>query len=140
MATQYLQNISIAGLTLTLNPDQYEQKFKKYGSYKRTIGGGIVEVDVNGSKLIIDIKGITQDQVETIKKYCSLNKIIEFIDYVPIAERDQQTREVQEDLGSETIDGETIYLYIPKYYIMIFDFSTKYANNVMEFSISAEEV
>jgi len=140
MATQYLSNIKIADLTLTMNPGQYEQKWKKLGFYGRTIGGGIIDVVVNGTKLILNVKGIAQAQVEEIKKRAVLNKELDFIDYIPIAEKDQQTRIVQEDLGSETIDGELIYLYIPSYKIVIFDFFQKYANNVMSYTITGEEV
>ena len=136
----YDSNIKIADLTLTINPGQYSQVFKKYGSFKRSIGGGIVDTDINGKKLIIQISGVAQAQVEEIKKRCALNKAISFIDYVPIAEKSQRTRTVHEDLGSETIDSETIYLYVPEYNIMIFDFIPEYSQNVMTFTISGEEV
>jgi len=159
MAEEYISNIQIAGLTLTLNPEQYSPKFKKYGSYKRTIGGGINEIDINGKKLVIDIKALTQTQIDDIRKRCALNKKVNFIDFVPISEKDQQTnkkvnfidfvpisekdqqtRTVYEDLGSETIDSETIYTYIPTYKIMIFNFIPVFVNNVMEYTISGEEI
>jgi len=140
MATQYLNNIQIADLTLTLNPGSYTQKWKELGFYARTIGGGILHAVVNGSKLLVNIKGVAQAQVEEIKKRTVLMKEIDFIDYIPIAEKDQQTRTVQEDLGSEIIDGELVHLYIPSYKIVIFDFSQTYANNVMSYTITGEEV
>lgn len=135
----YTNNLKIADLTLTINPGQYSQSFKKYGSFKRTVGGGIVDVVVIGDKLIVEIEGVAQAQVEHIKKRCALNKIISFIDYIPIAEKDATTRTVQENLGSETIDGETIYLYVPEYRIIIFDFVPKYSRNIMSYTISGEE-
>jgi len=140
MAEEYLSNIQIAGLTLEINPDQYSQQFKKYGSYKRTIGGGINEIDVNGKKLVIEIRSLTQTQIDDIRKRCALNKIINFIDYVPISEKGQQSRTVYEDLGSETLDSETIYTYIPTYRIVVFDFIPVFGNNVMEYTISGEEI
>ena len=140
MAEQYLSNIKIAGLTLTINPDSYTQKFTKYGSFKRTISGGIVDIDINGKKLIIEVKSITQSQVEDIKKRAALNKVIDFIDFIPISEKGSRTRTVYEDLGSETIDSELIYLYIPTYKIMIFDYVQVYAGNKVTYTISGEEI
>jgi len=113
---------------------------EKVGFYGRTIGGGIIDVVVNGTKLLVNVKGIAQAQVEEIKKRAVLNKEMDFIDYIPIAEKDQQTRIVQEDLGSETIDGELIYLYIPSYKVVIFDFLQTYSNNIMSYTIVGEEV
>jgi hypothetical protein len=136
----YNANIKIADLTLAINPGQYSQTFKKYGEFRRAIGGGIVDMDVNGKKLVININGVAQAQVEEIKKRCALNKRISFIDYVPISEKNQQTRAVYEDLGSETIDNETIYTYVPTYYIMIFDFVPEYSRNIMSYVISGEEL
>ncbi len=140
MPGSYLSNIKIADLTLTLNPGQYSQNWKNLGSYGRTIGGGIISVIVNGKKLIVNIKGVAQTQVEEIKKRTVLNKEIDFIDYIPIAEKDQRTRTVQEAVSSETIDGELVYLYIPSYKIVIFNFVQIYANNVLNYTLSGEEV
>lgn len=139
MAEQYISNIKIADLTLELQPEQYFQKFKKYGSYKRTIGCGIVDVDINGYKLIVEIDGLAQSQVEDIKKRTALRKFIDFIDYVPVAEKNVKTRTVYEDLGSETIDSELIYLYIPTYSILIMDFVLTYSNNVVSYKLIGEE-
>lgn len=140
MAEQYLNNIKIADLILTINPDSYTQKFTKYGSFKRTIGGGIVDVNINGKKLVIEVKSVTQSQVEDIKKRTVLNKVIDFIDYIPISEKSSKTREVYEDLGSQTVDSELIYLYIPTYKIMIFDYVQVYAGNKVTYTISGEEI
>lgn len=140
MANEYLSNIKIADLTLTINPDSYTHKFEKYGSYKRTISGGIVNIDINGKKLIIEVKGITQSQVEDIKRRMALDKSIDFIDYIPISEKGSKTREVFEDLGSETVDSELIYLYIPTYKIMIFDYVQIYAGNKVTYTISGQEI
>lgn len=140
MANQYLSNLKIADLTLIINPDSYTQKFKKYGSYRRTIGGGIADIDINGKKLIVEIKSVTQSQVEDIKRRTVLNKIIDFIDYIPMAEKGSRTREVYEDLGSETVDSELIYMYIPTYKIMIFDYVQVYADNKVTYIISGEEI
>ena len=139
MTEQYLSNIKIADLVLTINPDSYTHKFIKYGSFKRTISGGIVDIDINGKKLAIEVKSITQSQVEEIKRRVALNKTIDFIDYIPIAERSSRTRAVFEDLGSETVDSELIYLYIPTYKIMIFDYVQVYAGNKVTYTISGEE-
>jgi len=140
MAEQYLSNIKVADLVLTINPDSYTHKFQKYGTFKRTIGGGIVDVDINGKKLIIEIKSITQSQVESIKRRTVLNKIIDFIDYIPISEKGSRSRTVFEDLGSQTIDSELIYLYIPTYKIMIFDYVQVYSGNKVSYTISGEEI
>ena len=139
MTEAYTQNIKIADLTLVLNPESYSQQFVKYGSYKRTISGGIVDVDINGKKLIVNIEGLSQSQVEEIKKRTVLNKIIDFVDYIPIAEKNSVTRVVYEDLGSETIDSELVYLYIPTYKIVIMDFIPTYANNIMSYRLTGEE-
>jgi len=140
MAEQYLSNILISDLVLTINPDSYTHKFQKYGSYKRTIGGGIVDININGRKLIVEIKSVTQSQVEDIKRRAALNKVIDFVDYIPISEKGSRTRTVFEDLGSETIDSELIYLYIPTYKIMIFDYVQVYADNKVTYTISGEEI
>jgi len=139
MTEAYLQNIKIADLTLTLNPESYTHQFKKYGSYKRTISGGIVDVDVNGKRLVIEIDGLAQSQVEAIKKRAALNKIIDFVDYIPIAEKGSQSRIVYEDINNETIDSEIIYLYIPTYKIIIMDFVPVYSNNIVSYKLTGEE-
>lgn len=139
MAEQYINNIKIEDLTLELQPAQYEQKFKKYGSFKRTISAGIVDVDINGYKLVVSIKGLAQSQVEDIKKRVALRKFIDFIDYVPIAEKNTKTRTVYEDLGNETIDSELVYLYIPTYSILITDFVPSYQNNIVSYTLTGEE-
>lgn len=140
MAQEYTGNLIIGGLTLEINPESYVHHLKKYGSYKRTIGGGIREVDANGYRLEIKISGLSQSQIEDIKRRSVLNKTISFVDYIPIAEKNQRTRTVFEDLGSDTIEGELIYLYIPTYQIVIFDFSQEYSNNVVSYVISGEEL
>ena len=139
MTEAYIQSIKIADLTLALNPESYTQKFIKYGSYKRTISGGIVDVDINGKKLLIEIEGLAQSQVEAIKKRTVLNKIIDFVDYVPIAEKGSQSRVVYEDISNETIDSELVYLYIPVYKIVIMDFVPVYTNNIVSYKLSGEE-
>jgi len=139
MAEQYLQNIKIADLVLELNPEQYVHKFNKYGSYRRSISGGLVDIDINGEKLIVEVKGLAQSQIEDIKKRVALKKIIDFIDYVPIAEKNSQTRTVYEDLGSETIDSELVYLYIPTYQILITKFEQTYGKNMVSYSLLGEE-
>lgn len=139
MAQEYLTNLTIAGLTLAINPESYEQQFKYYGSYKRTIGGGIVNVDVNGRKLVVNIKGVTQTQTESLKKRCALRQAVAFRDYVPIAEI-TPTRTVVESLGNEEIEGQTVYLYVPEYQIVIFDFIPEYGDNIVSYTISGEEI
>ena len=139
MAEQYINNILIADLTLTLNPEQYAHKFQKYGSYQRSISGGLVDIDINGEKLIVEVKGLAQTQIEEIKKRVALKKFIDFRDYVPIAEKGSQTRTVYEDLGSETIDSELIYLYIPTYSILITKFEQVYGRNLVSYTLTGEE-
>ena len=139
MALQYLSNILIGDLTLTLNPGQYSHKFQKYGSYQRSISGGLVDIDINGEKLIVEINGLAQTQIEEIKKRVALKKPIDFRDYVPIAEKGSQTRTVYEDLGNETIDDELIYLYIPTYSILITGFEQVYGKNLVSYILRAEE-
>ena len=139
MAEQYLQNILISDLILTLNPEQYTHKFNKYGSYQRAISGGLVDIDVNGEKLIVEIKGLAQTQIEEIKKRVALKKFVDFRDYVPIAEKSSRTRTVYEDLGSETIDSELIYLYIPTYSILITGFEQVYGRNLVSYTLRGEE-
>ena len=139
MAQQYINHILIADLELTLNPEQYTHKFQKYGSYQRAISGGLVDIDINGEKLIVEIKGLAQTQIEEIKKRVALGKIISYIDYVPIAEKGSQSRTVYEDLGSETIDSELIYLYIPTYSILITSFNQVYGRNLVSYTLLGEE-
>ena len=140
MAEQYLSNILISDLVLTINPDSYTHKFQKYGSYRRTIGGGIVDVNINGRKLIVEIRSVTQSQVEDIKRRAALNKVIDFVDYIPIAEKNSRTRVIFESLGTVTVKSELIYLYIPTYKIMIFDYIQVYADNKVTYTISGEEI
>ena len=139
MALQYLTNILIGNLTLTLNPEQYTHKFKKYGSFKRTISGGLLDVNINEDKLVVEVKGLAQAQIEEIKKRVALNKLIDFRDYIPIAEKGSQSRTVYEDLGSETIDSEVIYLYIPTYSILITSFKQVYGRNMVSYTLIGEE-
>jgi hypothetical protein len=139
MAEQYLTNLTISDLTLEVNPASYVHDFERYGTVKRTINGGIVDVDINGKKLKIEINGLTQSQVEEIKKRTVLRKVIDFIDYIPIAEKGIATRVIQEDLGSETIDSELVTLYIPVYKILVLDYVQTYGNNIVQFKLIAEE-
>ncbi len=140
MALQYLSNIKISDLNFEINPERYTHSFQKLGSFKRTISGGIVDIDINGLKLNIEIDGLTQSQVEEIKKRVALRKIVDFVDYVPIAEKSTRTRTVFEDLGSETIDSELIYLYIPTYKIVITDYIQNYGYNVVEYKLIGQEM
>ena len=140
MAQQYIHNISIAGLTLDLNPEQYEHAFMFLGEYKRTCGGGIVEVDVGGRRLLVNISGITQSQVEEIKKRMALFGSVDFIDYIPIAEKTQITRTVYENISSEVIESQLIYLYIPIYKIIVTDYTQEYGGNVVSYKITGEEI
>ena len=139
MAQQYLNNIKISDLTLTLNPEQYTQAFTKYGSFKRTISGGIVNMNINDTKLIVKVSGLAQTQIEEIKKRAAVQSYVDFIDYIPIAEAGSQTRTIFEDLGSETIESEIIYLYIPTYRILITNLEQVYGRNMVSFTLSGEE-
>ena len=139
MANEYLSNILIADLTLTLNPEQYTHKFKKYGTYERTISAGLIDFDINGDKLIVEVKGLAQTQIEEIKKRVALKKLIDFCDFVPIAEKGSRSRTVYEDLGSETIDSELVYLYIPTYSILVTGFEQVYGGNLVSYTLLGEE-
>lgn len=132
--------LQIAGLTLNIPPEQYRHKFIKLGTYRRTVGGGIVDMDMNGYRLQVQIKGITVTQIEDLKKRAALHKAVTFLDYVPISEKGTQSRVVHEDLGSESIDGETVYLYVPQYIVMITDFLPQYEGGVTNYTLSIEEV
>jgi len=139
MTEQYTSNLKIADLTLELNPEQYEQKFIKYGTFERTISAGLIDFDINGYKLSVEINGIAQSQIEEIKKRAALKKIVDFVDFIPIAEKSPITRTVYESISSETIDSELVYLYIPQYSILITDFQQTYGGNRVTYKLLGEE-
>lgn len=132
--------MKVGDLTLELPPEQYQPEFIKLGEFRRTVGGGIVDMDLNGYRLRAEIRGLTVTQIESIKKRAVLNKAIDYIDYVPIAEKGTQSRTVYEDLGSEVIDGETVYLYVPQYRIRVVQFIPTYQGGIINYSLVIEEV
>ena len=135
----YEANISIGGLTLLINPERYTKQDMKQGMFARTTAGSLISQDVSTRKQAFRIGGLTQSQIEDIKKRAALEFNITLIDYVPIAERESQSRTVYEDLGSELLNGETIYLYVPSYTVSIIEFVPTYEANTVEFTLVAEE-
>ncbi len=135
----YGSNIQIAGLTLAINPEQYVQKFTKLGEFIRTVGGGLIDMDLNGYRLSTELKGLTVTQIEDLKRRFALKKIISFIDYIPIAEK-TVSRTISEDLGSSTVDSETVYLYVPDYRIYIPDFVIQYEGGITTYTMLIEEI
>ena len=118
----YDANISIGGLVLLINPERYTKQDMKQGMFARTTAGSLISQDVSARKQVFRISGLTQSQIEDIKKRAALEFNLTLIDYVPIAERTSQTRTVHEDVSTEVTDGETIYLYVPSYEVSIIDF------------------
>jgi len=135
----YNANISIGGLTLSINPEKYTKQYMKMGSFARTIGGALISQDVSERKYSFKIGGLTQSQIEDIKKRAALEFNLALIDYVPIAERGSQSRTVHETISTETINGETVYLYVPQYTVAITNFTDSYEGNKVTYSIEAEE-
>ena len=135
----YDGNIQVAGLTLAINPEQYVQKFIKLGEYARTVGGGIIDMDMNGYRLQTAIRGLTVTQVEDLKRRFALKVAVDFIDFIPIAER-TPSKTIYEDLGSSTVEGLTVYLYVPQYSIYISDFVPQYEGGIMTYTMSINEI
>lgn len=127
-------------LVLTVNPDQYGPRFEKMGRFVRTIGGGLQEVTISKEKLVVELRGLDINQTAALKRRAALREPIDFRDDVPIAEKDARTRTVYEDLGSETVAGETVYLYVPTYRVRITNFGITYQGGVRNFSITIQEV
>jgi hypothetical protein len=136
----YNGTLQIAGLTLLIPPEQYAPRFKKLGAYIRTVGGGLLDFNMNGYRLTVEIRGITVTQIEDLKRRAALKKSLTFLDYVPIAEKSTRSRTVYEDLGSESVQGETIYLYVPQYNVLILDLVPNYRGAILEYTLSLEEV
>jgi len=135
----YESNIVIEGLTLTINPDKYSKQYMKQGSFARTTTGSLLSQDVSARKYSFSIGGLTQDQIEDIKRRAALEFNITLIDFIPIAERETQSRAVYQDLGTEIINGENIYLYVPQYTVSIMDFVDSYEGNTVTYTLVAEE-
>lgn len=135
----YSNNISIGGLTLLINPERYSKEDMKQGMFARTTAGSLISQDVSARKQVFRIGGLTQSQIEDIKKRAALEFNLTLIDYVPIAERANQTRTSYEDISTEVIGGETIYLYVPSYTVSIIDFIVSYEANMVEYTLVAEE-
>ena len=135
----YDSNIQVAGLTLAINPEQYAQQFAKLGEFIRTVGGGIIDMDMNGYRLETQVSGLTVTQVEDLKRRFALKTIVSFIDFVPIGER-SPSRTVDEDLGSSTVEGQTVFLYVPQYSIYISDFVPTYQGGIINFAMSINEI
>jgi len=135
----YKFNIKIGGLTLLINPTQYTKESQKMGSFERTVRGNLVSMDVSSRKYIFHISGLTQSQIEEIKLRAALDFNVELIDYIPIVERGVQSRTVLETLETRTIEGETLYRYVPTYTVSIIEFKDSYKGNSVEYTIIAEE-
>jgi len=136
----YDSNIQIGNSVLEINPEQYVQQMTKLGQFIRTVGGGIIDMDMNGYRLDTEIRSITVTQAEVLKRLAALKKPVDFIDFVPIAEKSTRSREVYEDLGSEIVDGETVYLYVPKYKVWLVDFVPTYQGGVINYNLKIQEI
>ncbi len=137
---EYSGNIKIGDITLEVNPERYDKKFMKMGGFIRTVSGSLISHDVSGRKYTFIIKGLTQSQVDDIRKWSAAEHNISLVDFIPISEREQQSRSVYEDLGSETINGQTVYTYIPTYTVSIIDYIESFSGNVVDYTIRAEEM
>ncbi len=135
----YDSNIQVAGLTLAINPEQYAQQFIKLGEYIRTVGGGVIDMDMNGYRLQAQVNSLTVTQVEDLKRRFALKTAVSFIDFIPIAET-SPSRTIYEDLGSSTVEGQTVYLYVPQYSIYISDFIPRYEGGIINFGMAINEI
>lgn len=133
-------NIMIGTLVLTVNPEQYSPSFEKMGGFVRTVGGGLQEITISKDKLVAEIRGLDINQTYNLKRWAALRSIIDFSDDVPIAELEAQTRTVYEDLGSSSVDGHTVYLYVPTYRVRITNFGITYQGGVRNFNMVIQEV
>ena len=140
MALEYTARISIAGYTLPVNPDTYAKEFIQMGSFVRTIAGSLVGQSVSANKYRFSIKGLTQSDIEDIKLRAAAELNLTLIDFVPIAEREEITRAVHEALETTTINGQTVYRYIPAYEVAIINYIEEYSGNSVEYTIEAEEL
>jgi len=140
MGLEYSANISIGGLTLEVNPEQYDKQFKKMGGFVRTIGGTLIDQEVSKPKYVFSISGLTQTQIDDIQKYVAAEYNLALIDFVPISERTEASRTVHELLETVTINGETIVRYIPQYTVAITDYVETYSANSVTYKINAEEM
>jgi len=135
----YESNISIGGVALTINPERYTKQPTKMGSFARTVTGALLSQDVSSRKYMFKIAGITQEQIEDLKRVFAAEFNLTLIDFIPISERGSQSRAVYEDLGNSVVNGETVYLYVPQYTVAITDFQDSYSGNTVEFTLTAEE-
>jgi len=140
MALEFSANISIAGLTLEVNPDTYSKQAQKIGGFSRTIRGTLLSQDMGRKKYKFVISGLTQTQIDDIQMYVAAEYNITLIDFVPISERTEASRTVHELLVSSTMNGETIVRYIPSYQIAIIDYIEEYSANSVTYKIIAEEM
>jgi hypothetical protein len=134
----YEANISIGGYNFAVNPEQIRKKWIG-PTFTRTIGKGMIAQET-GNKAVVSISGLAQSDIETIKKYVAARYNLTVIDYIPITERGEQTRTVHEDISTETINGETVYLYVPEYTMAIVDYGETYEANSISYSIELEEI
>ena len=135
----YESNISIGGYNFAVNPEQIRKTWIG-PTFTRTIGRGMIAQETGETKAIINISGLAQNDIETIKKYVAARYNLTVIDYIPISERGEQTRTVHEDISSETINGETVYLYVPEYTMAITSYGETYEANGISYSIELEEM
>ena len=132
-------NIQLGGLTLEFNPEQHIPHLQKMGQFARTVGGGIVNIDMSNPKLSFQIKGITVTQFNELLARTAVNKRLSFIDYVPIAEA-SPTREILEMINTVSVEGTTVYVYVPKYYVFITDFQPNFKGGLIDYTMNIEEV
>ena len=132
-------NVQLGGLTLEFNPEQHEPHLQKMGQFARTVGGGIINIDMSNPKLSFQMKGITVSQFNKLLARTAVNKRISFIDYVPIAE-ETPSREILESVETVTVEGTVVYVYVPKYYVMITNFQPNFKGGLVDYTINIEEV
>jgi hypothetical protein len=135
----YEANISIGGYNLAVNPERIQKRWMG-PNFSRTVGRGMIAQYTGAEKAIISISGLAQSDIETIKKYVAARYNLTVIDYIPISERGERTRTVHEDISTETINGETVYLYVPEYTMAVVSYGETYEANGISYSIELEEM
>jgi len=137
---EYVSNISIGGYTIGSNPESYSKTPMKMGSFSRTTMGSLISQDVSANKFQFRISSKAQSDIEALKNVAAAEHNLELVDFIPISERGAISRSVYELLETTTVNGETIYRYIPTYVVSIISFVPVYGGNIVEYTIEAEEM
>lgn len=135
----YGANIKIGDYNLAVNPEQIRKTWMG-PNFSRTIGRGMIAQSTGSDKAIIVISGLAQSDIEEIKKRVAARYNLSVIDYIPISERGEQTRTISENISTEVINGETVYLYVPEYTMAIVSYSETYEANGISYSIEMQEM